>query len=259
MPLDTTITRHFSDLEDPRSEKNKQHSLINVITIALCSLISGADTWVDMERYGNAKRDWLSTFLDLSKGIPSHDTISRVFRWLDPNQFQACFMRWAQAIASLSQGEVIAIDGKKLRGSQDRLHDKDGIWLVSAWAEQNQLVLGQEKVSEKSNEITAIPALLKLLDIAECVVTIDAMGTQTEIVTEIVKQKADYILPVKNNQKHLRQDIEMLFDGFEAENYQDVHYDTHTQRTFAHDREEIRQCWMVEQPEYIGYLRHHQK
>jgi len=212
-----------------------------------------------MERYGKAKQAWLNSFLDLTHGIPSHDTINRVFRWLNPEHFQQCFLNWAQAISKLEQGEIVALDGKKLRGSKDRLHDKDGIWMVSAWAANNNFVLGQEKVAEKSNEITAIPTLLPMLDIAGCVVTIDAIGTQTTIVDEIVRQNADYILPVKDNQKKLRETIEMLFDGFEAGNYDSVVYDTHKQPSSGHDREEIRQCWMVDQPEYIAYLDHHEQ
>lgn len=254
MSYETTITQYFSDLDDPRGN-NKTHPLINIITIAICAVISGADGWVDIENYGKAKRAWLSTFLDLREGIPSHDTFGRIFRWLDPDQFQASFIIWSQAISQLSKGEVVAIDGKMLRRSKDSTHKKAGIWIVSAWASENRLVLGQEKVDDKSNEITAIPTLLKLLDIEGCVVTIDAIGTQTEIVEQIVDKKADYILPVKDNQKRLREDIEMLFDGFEADGYVDVDYDADKQHSNGHDREEIRHCWMVEKKDYLDYLR----
>lgn len=255
MSKPTTITQYFSDLDDPRNGNHEIHPLMNILTIAICGVISGADGWVDLERYGKAKEGWLSTFLDLSKGIPSHDTFGRVFRWLDPDQFQASFMTWSQAISQLSKGEIVAIDGKMLRRSKDKTHNKAGIWMVSAWASENRLVLGQEKVDDKSNEITAIPALLKLLNLEGCVVTVDAIGTQTEIVEQIVAQKADYILPVKDNQKRLREDIEMLFDGFEAAGYVDVDYDVYQQHANGHDREEIRHCWMVEKKDYLSYLR----
>ena len=255
MSQKTTITEYFDDLDDPRKGNNKTHPLINIITIAICGVISGADGWVDIESYGNAKAEWLNTFLDLSKGIPSHDTFGRVFRQINPDEFQASFITWTQAISQLNEGEIVSLDGKKLRRSKDSTHGKDGIWMVSAWASENNLVLGQEKVDDKSNEITAIPTLLKLLDIEGCIVTIDAIGTQTEIVEQIVDSKADYILPVKGNQKGLSEDIRLLFDGFEADDYVDVEHDPYKQHSVGHGREEMRECWMVDKPEYLDFLR----
>ncbi len=252
---ETSILSYFADMDDPRIEKNRKHPLINVLTIAVLGVLSGADTWVDIEDYGQAKQAWLSTFLDLKNGIPSHDTFGRVFRWLDAEQFQARFMDWTQAICQATKGQVVALDGKKLRRSQDTSHDRDGIWMVSAWMSDNRMVLGQRKVDDKSNEITAIPQLLSGLDLTGCVVTIDAIGTQTEIAKAIVKAKADYILPVKANQKTLYEDMHLLFEGFEQTDYADVVYETAKHETEGHDRREIRQCWVVKQAEYRAYLR----
>lgn len=256
---ETSILAYFGELDDPRIEKNQKHPLINIIVIAILGVICGADTWVDMERYGNAKHEWLGTFLDLRNGIPSHDTFGRVFRWLDAEQFQAQFIAWTQHICELTAGQVVSLDGKKLRRSHDQQHERDGIWMVSAWAGENRIVLGQTKVAEKSNEITAIPHLLRVLDISGCVVTLDALGTQTAIAQQIVSAAAEYILPVKDNQGTLYEDMTLLFDGFETENYRDMVYDTAKWVSEGHDRREIRQCWVVQQPEYRVYLRREQE
>lgn len=252
---ETSIFAYFADVEDPRTEKNRKHPLINLIGIAILGVICGADNWVDIERYGKAKQEWLGTFLDLSNGIPSHDTFGRVFRWLDAEQFQKCFMAWTQQLCTITHGQLVAMDGKKLRRSQDRRHKREGIWMVSAWVSDNRLVLGQRQVEAKSNEITAIPQLLTMLDLTGCVVTLDAMGTQTAIAAQIVNANADYILPVKENQGTLYEDMQLLFEGFEDENYRDVPYDTYKQVTEGHDRREIRQCWVVSDAEYRAYLR----
>ena len=154
--------------------------------IAICGVICGADSWVDIELFGKSKLNWLKTFLELPNGVPSHDTFGRVFAAINPEEFEKGFMEWVQAINELTQGQVIAIDGKQLRGSRDGENGKNAIYMVSAWAVENQLVLGQHKVDEKSNEITAIPKLLKLLEITGCIVTIDAIGTQTKIAKAIL-------------------------------------------------------------------------
>ncbi len=255
MVAETSILAHFADLEDPRSERNREHPLINIMTIAILGVICGADNWVDIARYGKAKQDWLAGFLDLRKGIPSHDTFGRVFRWLDPEELQARFMTWTESLRQHSAGQLVAVDGKKLRRSHDRRHGKEGIWMVSAWVAANQLVLGQQQVAEQSNEITAIPQLLAALDITGCVVTIDAIGTQTAIAETIVQGEADYILPVKKNQGTLYEDLELLFDGFEETDYADATYDTYKRVNEGHGRREIRHCWVVDQPEYCAYLR----
>ena len=250
-----SIMSYFSRVEDPRTGENISHPLINILTIAILGVLCGADGWVDVERYGQAKKAWLGTFLDLEKGIPSHDTFGRVFSWIKPEQFQACFIAWTQAICHKSEGQLVSFDGKKLRRSQDSSHDQDGIWMVSAWMEANRMVIGQHKVAEKSNEITAIPVLLAQLDIIGCVVTIDAMGTQTEIAKAIVKAEADYIFAVKRNQRALYDDLSVLFEGFEQDEYRQVEFDSYKQVTEAHNRSEIRHCWVVHHPGYLNYLR----
>jgi predicted transposase YbfD/YdcC len=195
-----TIADHFGQIEDPRVEWSIQHKLIDIITIAICAVICGADTWVDIETYGLAKKDWFKQFLELANGIPSHDTFARIFARLNPEQFQQCFLSWVGSISNVTQGEVIAIDGKTLRHSYDRSQDKGAISMVSAWAATNRLVLGQVKVNEESNEITAIPELLKVLSLRGCIVTIDAIGCQKEIVKLIAQQEGDYVITLKKNQ-----------------------------------------------------------
>jgi predicted transposase YbfD/YdcC len=246
----TSISEYFGDLTEPRTGNNIQHPLINIITIAICAVISGADTWVDVEAYGHAKRDFLETFLDLKHGIPSHDTFGRVFRWLDPAEFQGYFAKWTQHICALTEGEVVAIDGKCLRGSKDATYERDGMYMVSAWASANRMVLGQTKVADKSNEITAIPLLLKMLAIEGCVVTIDAMGCQTEIAELIINQKADYILAVKSNQATLLADIITTFDDPALQ----THADYYRQYDRSHGRDVVRECWVVTDPEVLAYI-----
>lgn len=255
MQLESNVLAYFDDLDDPRIEKNRKHPLINIIAIAIMGVVCGADTWVDIERYGKSKQAWLGTFLDLRNGIPSHDTFGRVFRWLDGEQFQSRFIAWTQTLCAMTAGQLVSLDGKKLRGSHDKGHGREGIWLVSAWASENRLVLGQTKVDGKSNEITAIPELLAALDLAGCVVTIDAIGTQTDIAEQIVTAQAEYILPVKDNQGTLHEDLALLFEGFEDENYENVPHDTYKQVWEGHQRREIRQCWVVSEAEYRDYLR----
>ena len=259
MTLENSILQDFADLEDFRIERNRIHPLINIVTIAILGMICGADTWVDIERYGQAKADWLGEFLDLKYGIPSHDTFGRVFRWLDEDAFRACFVRWTARVCLATKGKVVAVDGKKLRRSGDSLHAKDGIWMVNAWAVENRMVLGQQKVDDKSNEITAIPELLAQLDLTDCVVTLDALNTQTAIAEQIVKSQADYILSVKANQGTLYEDLVDLFQGFEADAYREVMFETAQQTRKGHGREEYRQVWVVSQPEYRDFLRVNKK
>jgi predicted transposase YbfD/YdcC len=252
---DLSIMSYFADMEEPRSGQNITHPLLNIVTIAMLGVICGADGWVDIERYGNAKKEWLGSFLDLEKGIPSHDTFGRVFRWLDEAVFQACFVKWAASLCQQTQGQLVALDGKKLRRSQQRRKGRDGIWMVSAWASENRLVLGQKKVDDKSNEITAIPELLAQLDITGCIVTLDALNTQTAIAQQIVDGGADYVLAVKANQGTLYEDLSILFESFEYDYYQDVVYETAQKQNTGHDRQEYRQIWIVSKPEYRDFLR----
>jgi predicted transposase YbfD/YdcC len=198
-PLEA-IEEHFSKVIDPRKDRTKEHKLIGIIVIAICAVICGAEGWVDVELFGKSKLKWLKTFLELPNRIPSHDTFGRVFSMIDAQQFQQAFYKWVLAVNEIVQGQIINLDGKCLRGSDDKALGKRAIYMVSAWAEANEMVLGQRKVDEKSNEITAIPELLKLLDVSGCIVTIDAMGTQTNIAKTIVEAQADYVLSVKDNQ-----------------------------------------------------------
>ena len=168
-----SVMDHFQDLEDPRIERSKRHGLLDILTIAICAVICGADSWVYVEMFGKSKEEWFRSFLDLPNGIPSHDTFGDVFSRLDPDRFQECFMEWSQAVADLLPGEVVAIDGKTVRRSHDKRAGKQAIHLVSAWAAANTLTLGQVKTDQKSNEITAIPRLLELLELNGCIVTID--------------------------------------------------------------------------------------
>jgi predicted transposase YbfD/YdcC len=197
----------FEDLEDPRLDRRKLHNLFDVVVIAVCAAASGANSWLDVARYGRAKFDFLSQFLELPNGIPSHDTFSRVFALLDCETLLQAVMAWLQELATKSKGRLIAIDGKTLRGSFDTATGLRALHLVSAWADENRLVLGQVAVDDKSNEITAIPQLLRMLDLEGAMVTIDAMGCQTAIAEAIRAQGADYLLTAKDNQPTLHQEI----------------------------------------------------
>jgi predicted transposase YbfD/YdcC len=250
-----SIRKHFSKVIDPRIERTKRHKLLDILVIAICGVICGADSWVDIELFGKTKLDWLKTFLKLPNGIPSHDTFGRVFGAINPEEFENSFMEWVQAINELTQGQVIAIDGKQLRGSQDSESGKAAIYMVSAWAVENQLVLGQRKVDEKSNEITAIPKLLKLLEIAGCIVTIDAIGTQTKIAKTIIEQGGDYLLAVKENQGNLYEDIHDLFEDDQKYNFEGAPYNYAKTVNKDHGRIEIRECWSISDLEYLANIR----
>jgi predicted transposase YbfD/YdcC len=254
MPRDpsATISEHFADLEDPRIDRAKLHPLINILTIALCGAICGADSWVDIELFGESKQDWFASFLDMTNGVPSHDTFGRVFSLLDAEQFRGCFINWVQAICEVLEDQVVAIDGKTLRRSHDRTVGKKAIHMVSAWAAENQVVLGQVKTDDKSNEITAIPDLLELLDVSGCIVTIDAIGSQKKIAQQIIAQGADYILPLKGNQERVYQDAQTLFEDAEAFGYEDCDHCKAFSK--GHGRIEIRECWTTAHPEYLHAL-----
>jgi len=239
-----TIVDFFSNIPDPRVNRTKHHPLINIITIAICAVLSGADTWTAVEAFGHAKKAWLEGFLDLKAGIPSHDTFGRVFSQIDPEAFQAAFADWTRAISGAIEG-IIAIDGKTLRHSYDRATGKGAIVMVSAWAEQNHLVLGQRKVSEKSNEITAIPALLEMLVLEGCIVTIDAMGAQTRIAKQIIDQGGDYILALKGNQGLLHEQAAWFFAQLE-QGALDVEPDWVEIQERGHGREETRMCLSID-------------
>jgi predicted transposase YbfD/YdcC len=246
-----TIRNHFSGLEDPRRD-NRRHLLLDIIVIAICAAICDADTWADVELFGEAKEKWFRGFLELPHGIPSHDTFGRVFALLDPEQFQQCFREWIQAVEERTQGEIIALDGKQLRRSHDKNLGKKAIYMVSAWASENSLVLGQRKVDDRSNEITAIPPLLDMLDVSGCIVTTDAMGCQTAIAEKVIDNGADYVFVVKENQGRLLEAIQGLFDDPDEMRWVDC--DHHKTADKGHGRIEIRECWITSDPEYLAYI-----
>jgi predicted transposase YbfD/YdcC len=247
---------YFAEIEDPRVERTRRHKLLDIIVIAVCAVICSADDWVDVEAWGNAKLDWLrQQGLPLPNGIPSHDTFGDVFGRLKPEQFETSFLRWVQAVMGASGGKVVAIDGKTLRRSHDRRLGKSAIHMVSAWASANHLLLGQVKVDEKSNEITAIPALLALLSLGGAIVTIDAMGTQTAIARAIVDQGADYVLAVKENQGHLYEDVVATFEDAQQRQFEHVPHTYAKTTNKGHGRIEIRECWVIERLDYLEALR----
>lgn len=252
------LIRHFEGLPDPRTGNAKAHIFLEILIIAILAVICGADGWSDVELFGKNKKEWLKTFLELPKGIPSHDTFGRVFAKIKPEEFQKRFIDWVQAVEKLTAGQVIAVDGKKLRRSHDREAGKAAIYMVSAWATQNQLVLGQAKVAEKSNEITAIPELLRLLDISGCIVTLDAIGTQTEITETIIEGGGDYLLAVKDNQGHLFEDIQCLFEVDVAQGMKYAQYSYAKSVNKGHGRIETRECWATDREEYLSLLRKRQ-
>lgn len=244
------LQEHFEGVSDPRAI-NVSHRLLDMIVITICGLISGADSWTELEAYGNAKISWLGEFLELEHGIPSHDTFGRVFAQLDPEEVKQGFQSCVNVIAELIEGQI-AIDGKQVRRSHDRNHEKAAIHMVSAWGVDNGLVIGQEKVGEKTNEIVAIPYLLKLLNIANCVITIDAMGCQKEIAKTIIASQANYVLATKENQKNLHDTLEKLFEN--EKERQRVECDYHKTVNKGHGRIEIRECWATDAPEYLDYI-----
>ena len=235
---------HFANLPDPRIARHCWHNLSDILVIAVCAVLCGAESYPAIEDFGHEREGWLKQFLELPAGIPSHDTFNRVLRLLDPVQFQACFLSWMRAVAEATAGEVVAIDGKALRRSFDKGTAKRAIHMVSAWATENGVVLGQRKVDAKSNEITAIPELLDLLALKGCIVTIDAMGCQRTIAQKIVEQGADYVLALKGNQPTLAQAVERFFvTGPEAAAHRAASaYADQTEQ--GHGRVETRCAWL---------------
>lgn len=251
-----SLLAHFSEWTDPRIERTKKHKLIDMVAIAICGVICGADNWVEIAYFGEVKQAWLRQFLELPNGIPSHDTFNDVFARLDPEAFRRCFIAWVQAVYQVTEGQVVGVDGKNLRRSYDQQAGKAAIWLVNAWASQAQLALGQTAVNEKSNEISAIPTLLNLLALQGCIVTIDAIGCQTEIAHLIVDKEADYILSVKKNQPSLYEHVSELFRGVQEIQFQQVPHTYAESLDKNHGRVERRGCWAISAPEFLNYIRH---
>jgi predicted transposase YbfD/YdcC len=246
-----TLVEHFSNVTDPRIDRTKRHKLIDILVISICATICGADGWEEFELFGQAKLDWFKSFLELPGGIPSDDTFRRVIGRIDPRQFQQCFLDWVRSVYELTQGQVVAIDGKQSRRSHDRPTGKTAINMVSAWASENQMVLGQVKVDEKSNEITAIPVLLEMLEVAGCIVTIDAMGCQTDIAAKIVEKEADYVLSVKGNQGNLHEDLVQYFDWALKDKFKQTAYTAEETIDGHHGRVEVRRYYATDDIEWL--------
>jgi predicted transposase YbfD/YdcC len=238
-----SIMEYFASVEDPRIERSRLHPLSSVLVLSLCAVVCGADSFAAIEFFGNAREQWFRTFLDLPNGIPSHDTLGRIFAMLNPKELEKAFREWVAAVSALTKGEVVAIDGKTLRRSFRKAGSGAFVHMVSAWSSGNQMVLGQVKTEEKSNEITAIPRLLELLQLSGCLVTIDAMGCQKEIAQKIVESNADYMLAVKDNQPKLSAAIDAIFDTALADpEFADSGHET---RNKGHGRIEVRRCWTM--------------
>ena len=238
----TDFVAYFSILPDPRVDRTKKHRLIDILFIAVCTVICSGETFTDMALFGEAKQEWLRTLLELPHGIPSHDTFGRVFSPLAPQAFGECLLRWSAALHEATKGEVIALDGKTVRHSFDSATGQGALHLVSAWASENGITLGQLKVDGKSNEIRALPALLKLLDVKGCVVTMDAMGCQKELAGQIVAQGGDYVLGLKGNQGSLHEETRYFFEEAKKMKFHDVPYRYHETVEKDHGRIETRRC-----------------
>lgn len=243
----------FAQVEDPRVERTKRHRLRDIIILAICGVICGAEGWVEIEEFGKAKEAWFTELLNLPNGIPSHDTFGRVFAQLDPKQCEASFFQWVQGISQTVQG-VIAIDGKTLRRSHDRAAGKKALHMVSAWAVENRLVLAQLATEEKSNEITAIPVLLRQVALAGCIVTIDAMGTQTKIAEQIIEQQGEYALALKENQGTMYEGVSETFALALKDHFAQIQHESHRTVEKGHGRMEIREYWTISEPEILAFL-----
>ncbi|MBD0386573.1 MAG: ISAs1 family transposase [Nostoc sp. C3-bin3] len=259
--MTSKFQEYFTEVKDPRVEKTRLHSLTDIIIISILAVIAGAEGWEDIEEYGVNKKEWLGTFLELTFGIPSPDSFRRVFERINPKEFEQCFQMWIQSLVKKLGVEVVAIDGKVLKGSYDRKSQLKALHMVSAWSKEHRLVLGQRKVSDKSNEITAIPALLEMLDISGCIITIDAMGTQKSIAKKIIEADADYILSLKDNHPTLHQQVKNWFEIAQSLGFKDVDVNISQRIEKGHHRIENRQVYTVpisqipalhEQDDWVG-------
>lgn len=246
MDLTNTFLCHFESLKDPRKDNhNRRHELVDLLIITILGTICGADAWTEIHEFGVAKEDWLKTFLKLPHGIPSHDTFGRVFSLLNPEAFETCFYQWITSLSVDLKNEIIAIDGKTLRCSHNRNKGQKALHLVSAWAATNRILLGQVKTEEKSNEITAIPELLKIIDVKESIVTIDAMGCQKKIAQQIIKQGGNYVLSLKENQETLHKDVSHIFEEGEKRQYKKMLNKRKVEKVHDHGRAETRRYTLI--------------
>jgi predicted transposase YbfD/YdcC len=253
------LLHHFAALDDPRIERTKFHPLLSIIVIALCAVIGGAGSWDDIELFGRLRANWFATFLALPHGIPSHDTFNRVFAALDPIQFRACFQSWMEAVTSVLPTQTSALDGKTLRGSHDRFHGKELLHPVSAWASANRLILAQLPTEAKSNEITALPALLRQLAIRGCIATIDAIERQREIAQQILDQGGDYVVARKENQETLAADVALSFQAGKNDGFAGVSHEQGTTVGKGHGRIETRRATVIDDGAVLAWVRewHH--
>jgi predicted transposase YbfD/YdcC len=240
----------FASLPDPRLDRKKRHELIEIFVVALCGVLTGAEGWTEIEQFGKVKLRWLRRFIRLRNGIPSHDTFGRVFSRIDPTEFANRFLEWIQHVSRRIKKGVVAIDGKTLRRSFDPANGQSAIHMISAWAVENRLVLGQWKTDRKSNEITAIPELLRLLDVKGCIVTIDAMGCQKKIAKQITRQGGHYILGLKGNQAKLAEDVEEFFACAHRDRFAYLRHDHYKTVEKDHGRIETREYWIVDEPSF---------
>lgn len=248
-----SITRHFADLPDPRRAQGKRHQLADMIVIAVCAVVCAADSWADVADFGRAKLKWFQTFLDLPHGIPCQDTFERVFARLDPEAFEACFQAWTKALAGSSAGQLVAIDGKKIRRSfAHAWNSSTATHLVSAFVGANATVFAQLAVQVKENEILAIPKLLALLDLRQAVVTIDAIGCQTARAGQILAAQADYVLAVKDNQPTLAHQLAKEFHAWRLDGFRGMPHGHHRTVDGDHGRVETRDLWVVDQLDWLG-------
>lgn len=247
-----SILAHFAGLEDPRTGPALRHNLLAIVTIALCGVICGADNWVEIEELGRAKEAWFASFLELPHGIPSHDTFGRVFAALDPVHLEACFRSWVASMTAALAPQVVALDGKARRGAHNA--GDHPLQMVSAWASAARLVLAQRAVPQKANELSALPALLQMLALDGCIVTIDAMGTHAPIARAIIDKGADYILALKGNQGRLEADVRALFTDATRAGFAGIPYSYDRAVDGGHGRIEIRETWAVDDPAWRAYV-----
>ncbi len=239
------IETHFGSLRDPRAAGRIEHKLIDILIVSICGTISGANDFAAIAEYGRAKEEWLKTFLELANGIPSVDTFERVLARLKPEELQKCLMGWMQAVHEVTEGELLNVDGKTLRGAKEAGNSRSLIHMVSVWSASQHLVLGQKKVGEKTNEITAMPPLLEMLAIRGCLVSIDAMGCQREIAKTIIEQGGDYVLALKGNQGNLYDNVREVFTSARQQDFKDLEHQFHSTSEEGHGRVETRRHWIM--------------
>lgn len=236
------FTTYFEEVTDPRIDRRKEHTLLDIIGLTICAVVAGADTFTGVERFGEARQEWISQFLELKNGIPSHDTIGTVWGRVDPEEFETGFRRWVGALVDAIEG-VVAIDGKTLRRSYDRASSKAALQMINVWSCEQELVLGQEAVPEGTNETGALPELLRLLDLEGAILTIDAAGCYSGVAEEVTEAGADYVITLKENQETLQRDAEALFEKLEQIGRLPK---THKTVDGGHDRVEVRHCWALD-------------